>query len=358
MYSHCLFCNSDLGRNEVIETFPVGKRLAFDAAKGRLWVVCERCTQWNLTPLEARWEAVEQCEREFRDTTRKVQGENVGLARLPSGLTLVRIGKPRRPEFAAWRYGDQFGRRRRGAIGGGIAAATAVGGLIVGFPLIGAGAALFPLASGLLNLGIASAARHAYEKIPHPSGGDMILTPNEKPFVRLVTRAESEGGWGLDVPYKYIARAGDPWWRGTFTAAPEGTARLSGEHARRAAAKLLPSINAAGATASRVQQAVQLLEEAGGPEQWFAEAARRTRAWGAEQSWGDTGALKHLPGPVKLSLEMAANEDAERRALEGELDELEERWRDAEEIAAIADDLLLPPGVKALFERVRGSRRG
>ena len=29
------------------------------------------------------------------------------------GLELVRIGKPLRPEFAAWRYGDQFGRRRR-----------------------------------------------------------------------------------------------------------------------------------------------------------------------------------------------------------------------------------------------------
>jgi len=42
----------------------------------------------------------------------------------------------------------------------------------------------------------------------------------------------------------------------------------------------------------------------------------------------------------RLALEMAANEDTERRALEGQLAELEAAWRDAEEIAAIADTLL------------------
>ena len=32
MDSACLFCHGDLGRNEVVEAFPVGRRLAFDAA--------------------------------------------------------------------------------------------------------------------------------------------------------------------------------------------------------------------------------------------------------------------------------------------------------------------------------------
>jgi hypothetical protein len=40
-------------------------------------------------------------------------------------------------------------------------------------------------------------------------------------------------------------------------------------------------------------------------------------------------------------MEMAANEDVERRALAGELAELREAWKEAEEIAAIADDLLV-----------------
>jgi hypothetical protein len=58
MYATCLFCNKSLGKNETLETFPVGKRLAFDAAKGRLWVVCPSCERWNLSPLEERWEAI------------------------------------------------------------------------------------------------------------------------------------------------------------------------------------------------------------------------------------------------------------------------------------------------------------
>ena len=58
MYKNCIFCQRSLGSNEVVEPFPVGRRLAFDASKGRLWVVCRKCGRWNLTPLEERWEAV------------------------------------------------------------------------------------------------------------------------------------------------------------------------------------------------------------------------------------------------------------------------------------------------------------
>src|SRR5438105_8606074 len=153
MYSTCLFCHSDLGANEVIESFPIGRRLAFDAATGRVWVICRKCERWNLTPLEERWEAVEQCERLFTQTRLRVSSENIGLSRLREGLELVRIGKPLRPEMAAWRYGDQFGRRRRkylittGAIG--IAAA----GVLIAGPatgiLAGGGFGMFQLLNGL-----------------------------------------------------------------------------------------------------------------------------------------------------------------------------------------------------------------
>jgi hypothetical protein len=44
---------------------------------------------------------------------------------------------------------------------------------------------------------------------------------------------------------------------------------------------------------------------------------------------------------------MAVNEDDERRVAEGELAALEEACRVAEEIAAIADNLLLPESVHA-----------
>ena len=132
MFASCLFCNNNLGRNEAIESFPVGQRLAFDQAKGRLWVVCRSCARWNLSPLDERWEAIEAMERRFRDSRLRVSTDNIGLARLREGVDLIRIGEPQRPEMAAWRYGDQFGTRRKrqmlitGAVVG--SAAAVVGG--------------------------------------------------------------------------------------------------------------------------------------------------------------------------------------------------------------------------------------
>ena len=68
-------------------------------------------------------------------------------------------------------------------------------------------------------------------------------------------------------------------------------------------------------------------------------------------------ALTHIKdAPVRLALEMAAHEETERRALEGELAALEQMWRDAEEIAAIADDLTLPDKVTKRLERLLEGR--
>jgi hypothetical protein len=144
MYSTCIFCGSALGRNESIEHFPVGRQLAFDAEKGRLWFVCESCSRWNLTPLEERWEAVEECERSFRGTTIRTSTENIGMAKLPDGTELVRIGRPLRPEFAGWRYGGKLaarrhggefgGRQKRATISGVALAGAAAGFLVFGPP--------------------------------------------------------------------------------------------------------------------------------------------------------------------------------------------------------------------------------
>lgn len=137
-----MFCKKTLGANEVVETFPVGRRLAFDAMRGRLWVLCRSCGRWNLTPLEERWEAIEDCERLFRETPMRASTENIGVARLTEGLDLVRIGEPGRPEFAAWRYGDRFGRRRQRYLVRGTAAAILAGGAFAGSIGIGLAAAV------------------------------------------------------------------------------------------------------------------------------------------------------------------------------------------------------------------------
>ena len=105
MYSFCLFCSGPFARNETLEIFPVGRRLAFDPGRGRLWVICGWCDRWNLVPLDERWEAVEGCERLFRATRLRFSTANIGLAQIPPDLALVRIGAALKPEMAAWRYG-------------------------------------------------------------------------------------------------------------------------------------------------------------------------------------------------------------------------------------------------------------
>lgn len=88
MFSTCIFCNRPLGTNEMVETFPVGRRLAFDGSKGRLWVVCRRCERWNLTPMDERWEAIEECERLFASTRPKRNQGAVGKLPAPTKLAI------------------------------------------------------------------------------------------------------------------------------------------------------------------------------------------------------------------------------------------------------------------------------
>jgi hypothetical protein len=131
MYRHCIFCTADFGENQELEDFPIGVQLAFDPDKGRLWAICRRCQRWNLAPIEERWEAVEEAERSFRGATLRAHDENVGIARLTSGMLLVRIGNAPPAELAAWRHGGQLRKRyRRHLIGN---AANIVSVLALGF---------------------------------------------------------------------------------------------------------------------------------------------------------------------------------------------------------------------------------
>jgi hypothetical protein len=352
MYRTCLFCSSALGSNEAVEHFPVGRRLAFDAAKGRLWVVCRKCERWNLTPLEERWEAIEECERAFRATRLRVSTDQIGLARLKEGLELVRIGDPQRPEMAAWRYGDQFGRRRRRQylIGGGVvlvAGTVVVAGPLLG--LLGAGAI-----SPAWNIGNSLVQVYRAKKlisVPAPEG---VLRTRLADVERIRLTVQHDT-LQLSVPVVTHGTS-TPWWR--YTKMRE-TRILEGEAAVRAAGALLPLVNRSGGSAADVQRAVGIVEEAESPERLF-ESAARTLAARSGSGFGDARrrtSLKRVPLATRLALEMAAHEETERRALEGELYLLEEAWQQAEEIAAIADDMFLPQSIDAELVRLREAGR-
>jgi hypothetical protein len=321
MWSTCLFCHSNLGSNESIEAFPVGRRLAFDQARGRLWVVCRECEKWNLSPLDERWDAIEDCERRFRNARKRVTSENIGLARLNDGLELVRIGKPLRPEFAAWRYGDQFGRRRRKAllVGSGLVAAGA--GLVVAATatgvLSGMGYLIWQTAEGAYNT---VRDRRVVAHIPTPSG--RVLVVRGKHLKRMCMHAPEAGHWGLHVPHD------------------NGVEQFIDEEARRVAAFILPRMNASGASLRSVNAAVHDLESVGSAEEFLLEVARQSTPKFVSKT--DHGLIRSLHIETRLAIEMAVNEANERAAFEGELSLLQQEWETAEEIAAISDTLGLP----------------
>jgi hypothetical protein len=328
VYRTCIFCNRSLGSNEVVETFPVGRRLAFDPAKGRLWVVCRSCERWNLSPLEERWEALETLERIYRGTRVRASTENIGLARHPEGLELVRIGRPHRPEFAAWRYGDQFGRRRTRAIlygAGGLAvlAAVAIGGLATGI-LSGA---VVSQSGGMIN-----AFQNGRTRLRLRTDDGVLKLKNPDLLGTRIRATDDDLGYGVEIRKGKSKR----WFEG--------------EEARRVAGLVLPKMNSAGGARTTVQEAVHHIEEHHHSEAFLRAIARGDRFTDKK---GVPGYVNKMPKPTKLAVEMALHEEQERRALEGELWRLERAWEAAEEIAAISDDLFLPAGARRFLDEKR-----
>lgn len=360
MYSTCLHCHRPLGRNEAIEAFPVGRRLAFDAAKGRLWVVCAHCARWNLTPIEERWEAVEECERAFRSRRLRAQTDNVGLAALAEGTELIRIGAPLRPEFAAWRYGRVLTRRleRSVMIGAGATAiagaavATSVGATALVTSAVAAGPVLLLPAMWLVLITQGLHGKVFSTSVVGENGRRLRVVGENLQHTEFSVNADGM----LSLRLQHMG----------------GRVLLTGDHASRALAVLLARVNRRGGRARTVRDAANLIGDAGDPGRLIArvatEAGARTRyferqwaayARGANRQLGsvisqsmwdtrtppiprNTGALGALPTATRLALEMALHESSEQRALETEMASLEQAWRDAEEIAAIADGVLTP----------------
>lgn len=367
MYTACLFCHTDLGANYFLPTFPVGRRLAFDPKKGRLWVICTRCGRWNLSPLEERWEAIDESERLFRGTRLRMSTDNIGLARFRGGFELVRIGPALLPEIASWRYGTRLVRYEpdhdqhdglfmRGAQL--IARATA--GALVGYAH---------------SVGLSDEAVLRMRTFRRGEG--VLLRTTDEFSNPIIVRYGHLGAAELVRPEK------DAPWQLRLKH-DGGFAILAESAALRVAGKMLATLNFGVASQSEVNHAIAKLDDAGDPEGYFtrvASLAMRT-SWGrfpdappevlqphgsfaerlalqlANRSfWGRGGTtseeqtpLFRLPAVDRLALEMAANEDIERRALKGELELLHAAWRDAEEIAAIADELFAD-GVLEEFKR-------
>jgi len=351
MYRNCIYCSADLGENQVLETFPVGRGIAFDAALGRLWAVCPKCGRWNLSPLEERWEPVEAAERAFRDARLRVQSEKIGLARLPDGTRLIRVGDALQGELAAWRYGDLLLRRRKRYLlvtGAAVAAGAVVAGGLAAASAAGAIGGMINSASMLFRRWHG---QKVFAHLPAAPGGRsaMLLRRWHLRQARLL----SDGSGGISLAIPHAGRKDPPrsdWRRDRDDPDP---LVLPDAEARSVLSRGSVVINSRGADRKRLTEALDLLSRAGSADDFIRRLASTPRTLtrenysgmrrGRRGRWGTPDGPTIVMGdPDRLALEMALHEAQERAALEGELSVLEAAWREAEEIARIADRLALP----------------
>ncbi|WP_419165581.1 hypothetical protein [Candidatus Palauibacter sp.] len=125
-----------------------------------------------------------------------------------------------------------------------------------------------------------------------------------------------------------------------------------GEDARRAMNSILSLINFGGGRSRDVAHAVSRIEDHGHSQRFLTATVEEQERYASK---GIPGWIHKMPKPTRLALEMAVHEEDERRALEGELWRLERAWRDAEAIAAIADNLVLPKGVAESEARLKAT---
>lgn len=349
MYQTCIHCHADLGRNESLELFPVGRRLAFDQAKGRLWVICTGCGRWNLTPLEERWEVIEACERSYRDTRKRVATDQIGLAKVGDGLTLVRIGTPLFPEYASWRYGERFASRRTrhrlfaaaGILGGitvfalgpvALSAVAGVGG--------GGGYWMYQVYSGLRRT---SRLRRRLGTIAHPDGERLEVRGIHAEGARLFLDDDQQ----IRIEVEPVET---PKKRSRFTKVKiDPRFNLSDAPAREFLRLALPHVNRKGATEKEVALAVGLMGIDKGAEDPLGSALDYLAGRGSRSP-----RLTNLSPETGIGLEMAVMEGQERRWMETELHLLEASWQEAEKLAAIADALTLPEWVSEKLGRMKG----
>lgn len=324
MYHTCAFCNGKLDGDGGPTNLGVGRRLAFDEWKGRLWVICPRCSRWNLAPLDDRLERIEAVARAAGEGRVAAATDQVALIRW-HGYDLVRVGKPRRLELATWRYGERLRARRQQQLKFVVPVTVAALGLAVAVNVAAGGSVgvfVWNTPRLVKRIYVEIVGRRKIALIDPPicerCGSVMLLRARHLERAR-VTRTAREGmALLLTCP-----RCG-----------AEGT-MLTGGDAQFALRRGLTYLNLARGGRQRAEDAARLVEGAGGPDQLIHDVARRDLT------------LRSLAPDRRLALEMAVDERVE-------VAELERQWKEAEEIADIADGMLSSdPGIDEELRRLR-----
>ena len=329
MYTTCAFCNAKLDGDGGPSGLGVGRRIAFDEFKGRLWVICPKCARWNLTPLDDRLERIETVARAAREAKLLAATEQVALLRWQV-YDLVRVGKPPRIELAPWRYGERLKARQQerlkyvipltvAAVGLGIAANVAAGGSLGVFVWN-----LHRLGEGLYITVVGNRKVNLAEPPICPSCGTLLeLRAKHVQHARVVPDAHADIAVIVSCPR-----------------CRQEAAQLTGSDAHAVLRQGLSYLNARRAGRRRAEEAAQVVDHAGGPDRLIRDVARRELT------------LRSLRPERRVALEMAVDELAE-------ITELERQWQEAEEIAAIADGTLsTTPELEEHLRRLKAQAKG
>lgn len=331
MYKNCLFCRRPLGENGTLEFLPVGRRLAFDAHRGRLWVVCSACGRWNLCPFEERWEALDECARLSETALVEEASDEISLLRHKGGLSLIRVGKPSLSELVSWRYARNLIRRRRVFM-----ANVAVAGTASALMLVGTAAGwtvAVPILVTLNGLVPILEAKRTVIDVTTADGTDLVCTA---PMARgLCFQHDAAGGLALRVRTKNA-----------------GYQEVTGDDAGILLARAMPYINETGGTVDSALLAARSITERGGIDGFLASVAQdgdlhqgavlKARGHHPRRE----GAIYRYPKPLQLAIEAASQIHQEDRFLSGEMKRTLAEWQSAEEEAEISDGILEPRGWK------------
>ncbi len=324
MLTTCLFCHQPFPENQTLERFASGRRVAYDPFRGRLWGVCSSCGRWTLAPFEMRWEVLEDLERLTRDRARLL-GETDQIALLEADdLEIVRVGKAGLREESWWRYGREFSARRRSA------KREVRKGMV--WAVLATLIAVTPWGLSDPNQWIGRARTMKFGKVAWR--GEVTCdgcgtTLKEVLFNEWDQLLIRQGPYGMVAIWYGCARCAAEM--GSQGDEPDETGHLiTGVAAEHVLRRLLAHTNFAGGTEAVVGEAMGVVESYPTAEDLVRQVCLRGLSLGA------------LTKTRSFALEIALNADMERRLLELELEELESRWREEEEIAAIADGLLTP----------------
>jgi hypothetical protein len=330
MFQRCIFCHAGMATNEVVERFPVGRRIAFDPGRGRLWAVCNECRRWNLAPIEERWEALEDLEKVTRDRGRLLsRTDNIALIRA-GDVDIVRVGRDTRlVEEAWWRYGKELKERR--------SRHRKVNYIELGALLLMSatmGGAYWFYGGNMANefLRWRQFGSTAWRgRLACPQCGHITTELPFKATKRLHLVDSPDEGMGLQMRCPKCRSGGD------------GHLQLGGLDGQHLLRRTLAWHHFSGASEKRVREATSVIDNVGSAT----EFARRLAA--SEVSVDSLRSKSNRTDAI--ALEIALNDDVERRLLELELHELEARWQEEEELASIVDGELTPLPVSEKLRR-------